>query len=458
MAVAAGIFRQYDIRGIVGRDLTAEAARAIGGAYAAYLRAKAGASRIGTIAVGRDNRPSGPELRDALVDGLTRAGADVVDIGVVPTPLNYWSLHHLDVAGGIQITGSHNPPEYNGFKISVGRGSMHGTEIQRLYEIIQSGKTPTGKGTVRNEAIVDRYIEDIVRRVGKLSRRIKAVYDCGNGAGAIVASTLFERLGLTGRGIFCESDGTFPNHHPDPTVPENLADLIAAVKKDGAEIGIAFDGDADRIGVVDDKGEIVWGDRILILYARDVLARTGAGQPIIFDVKCSQALPDAIERAGGKPIMWKTGHSLIKDKMKETHAPVAGEMSGHMFFSEGFYGHDDALYGAARLLRILADSGKTVRQLLSDVPNFVSTPEIRVEVPEERKFGLVDKAVEHFRSRHDVIDVDGVRVLFGDGWGLIRASNTQPVLVARYEASSAQRLAAIQNEMEGWLRSQGVSV
>jgi phosphomannomutase/phosphoglucomutase len=361
--------------------------------------------------------------------------------------------------GGIQITGSHNPPEYNGFKLSLGKGSMHGSEIQRLYAIIQGGtSTATTKGTVRNEAVIDRYIDDVVRRIGSLARRIRTVYDCGNGAGAVVAPALFEKLGVTGRGLFCESDGTFPNHHPDPTVPKNLEDLIAAVKKDGAEIGIAFDGDADRIGVVDDQGEIVWGDRILILYARDVLARTGAGQPIIFDVKCSQALPDAIQRAGGKPIMWKTGHSLIKDKMKETHAPVAGEMSGHMFFSEGFYGHDDALYGGARLLRILADSGKTVRQLLSDVPNFVSTPEIRIEVPEERKFGLVDKAVQYFRSRHDVIDVDGVRVLFGDGWGLIRASNTQPVLVARYEASTPQRLAAIQGEMEGWLRAQGVQV
>ena len=460
MAVAAGIFRQYDIRGIVGRDLTPDAAHAIGGAYAAYLRQHriGGGERLGTVSVGRDNRPSGRELRDALVDGLTRAGADVVDIGVVPTPLNYWSLHHLDVIGGIQITGSHNPPEYNGFKLSIGKGSMHGAEIQRLYEIIRGGNIPTGKGTTRSESVIDRYIDDVVRRIGKLARRIKAVYDCGNGAGAVVAPALFDKLGLTARGLFCESDGTFPNHHPDPTVPENLEDLITAVKKDGAEIGIAFDGDADRIGVVDETGEIVWGDRILIIYARDVLARTGAGQPIIFDVKSSQALPDAIERAGGKPIMWKTGHSLIKDKMKETNAPVAGEMSGHMFFSEGFYGHDDALYGAARLLRILADSGKTVRQLLSDVPNFVSTPEIRVEVPEERKFGIVDRAVEHFRSQHDVIDVDGVRVLFGDGWGLIRASNTQPVLVARYEASSPQRLAAIQGEMEGWLRSQGVRV
>lgn len=457
MTIAAGIFRQYDIRGIVGRDLTPDAARAIGGAYAAYLHRHNG-KRGGAIAVGRDNRPSGAELRNALVDGLTNAGVDVVDIGVVPTPLNYWSLHNLEVAGGIQITGSHNPPEYNGFKLSVGKASMHGAEIQKLYEIIRSGDAPKGKGSIRSEAIINRYIDDVVRRTGQLSRRINAVYDCGNGAGSLVAPALFGKLGLTGRGLFCESDGTFPNHHPDPTVPENLEDLVAAVKKDGAEIGIAFDGDADRIGVVDDTGEIVWGDRILILYARDVLARTGPNQPIIFDVKSSQALADAIQRAGGKPIMWKTGHSLIKDKMKETHAPVAGEMSGHMFFSEGFYGHDDALYGAARLLRILADSGKTVRQLLADVPSFVSTPEIRVEVPEERKFGIVEKAVQHFRAGHDVIDVDGVRVLFGDGWGLIRASNTQPVLVARYEASSPQRLAAIQDEMEGWLRSQGVQV
>ena len=462
MTVAQGIFRQYDIRGIVDRDLTTEAAHAIGGAYATYLRDHGGGAgdRLGAIAVGRDNRPSGAALRDALVAGLTEGGADAIDIGVVPTPLNYWSLHHLDVVGGIQITGSHNPPEYNGFKLSVGKGSMHGEEILRLYEIIKSGRIAKSKkaGSVRQAEVIDRYVDDVVQRIGPLKRRIKVVYDCGNGAGALVAPKLFDRLRVQGRGLFCESDGTFPNHHPDPTVPENLEDLIAAVAHDRAEIGIAFDGDADRIGVVDEHGEIVWGDRILILYARDVLARTGPGQPIIFDVKCSQALPDSITRAGGRPVMWKTGHSLIKDKMKETRAPIAGEMSGHMFFSEGFYGHDDALYGAARLLRILADSGKTVGQLLSDVPAFVSTPEIRVDVPEEQKFGLVDRAVKHFRSQHDVIDVDGVRVLFGDGWGLIRASNTQPVLVARYEASSRERLRAIQGEMEGWLRSQGVQV
>ncbi|HEY4132098.1 MAG TPA: phosphomannomutase/phosphoglucomutase [Gemmatimonadaceae bacterium] len=457
MAIAPGIFRQYDIRGIVGKDLTTEAAHAIGRAYAAYKGSKGVA---GAVAVGRDNRPSGPELQAALVEGLTSVGVDVVDIGVVPTPLNYWALHNLDVGGGIQITGSHNPPEYNGFKLSLGKGSLHGEEIQRLFALTQ--KPPMmgflRQGTVREEAVIDRYIADVVQRTGKLARPIKIVYDCGNGAGALVAPQMFKALNLEGRGLFCESDGTFPNHHPDPTVPENLEDLIRAVKEDHAEIGIAFDGDADRIGVVDGDGTIVWGDRILILYARDVLARTGKGQPIIFDVKCSQALPMAIEAAGGKPIMWKTGHSLIKDKMKEMHAPVAGEMSGHMFFSEGFYGHDDALYGAARLLRILADSGKTVAQLLSDVPEFVSTPELRIEIPEELKFSLVDKAVAHFRKSHDVIDVDGVRVLFGDGWGLIRASNTQPVIVARYEAKTAERLAAIQGEMEGWLREQGVRV
>lgn len=458
MAISAGIFRQYDIRGIVDRDLTTEVARALGGAYAAYLREH---EQRGAVAVGRDNRPSGDSLRGALVEGLTAAGVDVLDIGVCPTPLNYWALNNLTVVGGIQITGSHNPPEYNGFKLSIGTASLHGDEIQHLHALTQR-PAPTGatRGTVRDEPVIDRYVDDIIGRVGRLSRPIRAVYDCGNGAGALVAPKLFARLGLAdgSRGIFCESDGRFPNHHPDPTVAENLEDLIQAVRKDGAEIGIAFDGDADRIGVVDGDGNIVWGDRVLIIYARDVLARTGPGQPIIFDVKCSQSLADAVTRAGGRPLMWKTGHSLIKDKMRETHAPIAGEMSGHMFFSEGFYGHDDALYGAARLLRILADSKQTVAQALSDVPVLVATPEIRIEVPEELKFGLVDRAVAHFRATHDVIDVDGVRVLFGDGWGLIRASNTQPVIVARYEAATEQRLAAIRGEMEGWLRAQGVAV
>ena len=454
MAISPGIFRQYDIRGIVDKDLTTEAATAIGRAYATMLRDR---GMSGNVAVGRDNRPSGGHLHDALTEGLTSAGASVIDIGVVPTPLLYWSLHHLEVVGGIQITGSHNPPEYNGLKLCVGHESLHGDGIVGLRDLISAGTFASGSGSVRSERVIDRYVDDVVARTGPLKSRLKVVIDCGNGVGALVSKPLFDRLGVNASYLFCESDGTFPNHHPDPTVVENLHDIIGEVRARKADLGIAFDGDADRIGVVDGHGEIVWGDHILILYARDVLERTGKGQPIIFDVKCSQALPHAIEAAGGKPIMWKTGHSLIKEKMKQLKAPLAGEMSGHMFFAEGFYGHDDALYGAARLLRIVAASGKSIPELLSDVPKFVSTPEIRVDCPDEMKFEVVDRAVKHFRATHDVIDVDGVRVLFGDGWGLIRASNTQPVLVTRYEALSQQRLDAIQREMEDWLRSQGVT-
>jgi phosphomannomutase / phosphoglucomutase len=454
MTIAPGIFRQYDIRGIVDHDLTLEAAYGIGRGYATYLEHH---GIRGAIAVGRDNRPSGTGLRDELVRGLTESGYDVIDVGVVPTPLVYWSLHQLPVVGGIQITGSHNPPEYNGFKLCMGKESLHGDDIQELRTLIEAGRFSSAAGSVREETIIDRYVDDVVQRIGQLSRALNVVIDCGNGASSLVAGKLFSKLGITASYLFCESDGTFPNHHPDPTVVENLHDIIAEVARRKADIGIAFDGDADRIGVVDGNGKIIWGDHILILYARDVLARTGRGQPIIFDVKCSQALPHAISEAGGKPIMWRTGHSLIKEKMKIEHAPVAGEMSGHMFFSEGFYGHDDAMYGAARLLRIVADSGKSVDELLADVPSFVSTPELRVACPDERKFAVVADAVQYFRSKYDVIDVDGARVLFGDGWGLIRASNTQPVLVTRYEARTADRLAAIQREMEDWLRAQGVT-
>lgn len=459
MAISQTIFRQYDVRGIVGQDLTEEVAYGLGRGYAALLAAR---HVQGAVAVGRDNRPSGTALRDALVRGLTECGVDVVDVGVVPTPLLYWTLHHEPVVGGIQITGSHNPPEYNGFKMCLGTASLHGADIQTLYQLIVGGAFPAGQGTVRHVEVIDRYVHDIVSKVGRISHPdgtpLKVVYDCGNGAGALVAPQLMRALGVDGIGLFTESDGSFPNHHPDPTVPENLEDCIAAVKASGAELGVAFDGDADRIGVVDRDGRIIWGDHILILYARDVLARTGAGQPIIFDVKCSQALTDGIEKAGGTAVMWKTGHSLIKDKMKAMQAPIAGEMSGHMFFTEGFYGHDDALYAAARLLRIVADSGRRIDELLADVPHFVSTPEIRIDTDDATKFAIMARAVPHFTASHDVIDVDGVRVLFGDGWGLLRASNTQPVIVARYEARTEARLAEIRGVMEGWLREQGVTL
>ncbi len=453
--ISPGIFRQYDIRGIYGKDLTVEAAEAIGRGYAIIL---AEHGLTGAVAVGRDNRPSGDALRDALVRGLTGTGLDVIDIGVVPTPLLYWALHNLPVVAGIQITGSHNPPEYNGFKCCVGTGSLHGAGILHLRDIIATGTFPKGAGKVSHEAVVDRYVSDVAARIGPLPKDMKVVIDCGNGAGAIVAPALFKALGVAPTMLFAESDGTFPNHHPDPTVVENLQDLIRSVRATGSEVGIGFDGDADRIGIVDGDGTIIWGDYLLLIYARDVLARTGAGQAIIFDVKCSQALPDGIEKAGGKPIMWKTGHSLIKDKMKEMHAPIAGEMSGHMFFGEGFYGHDDALYGAARLLRICADAKRTVKDLLADVPRFVSTPELRIDCADDRKEVVVRDALKHFAARYKVSDVDGVRILFEGGWGLIRSSNTQPILVMRFEADSEARLTAIRSEVEGWLTAQGVDV
>jgi phosphomannomutase/phosphoglucomutase len=455
MTISQAIFREYDIRGIAGKDLTEDVATAVAGAYATFLAEK---GIRGAVSVGRDNRPSGEKLHKALVTGLLASGVDVVDVGIVPTPLAYWSQHNLDVVGGIQITGSHNPPEYNGFKLGLGTNSVYGADIQRIYDLATAGKFPRGKGTLRCEQIIDRYVDDIVGRVGKLSRDLKVVLDCGNGAGSLVVPKLFPKLGIKPLCLFCESDGTFPNHHPDPTVPKNLEALIAAVKKDGADLGIAFDGDADRIGVVDDRGDIIWGDYLLIVYARDALTRTGKGQSIVFDVKASQALPEAVEKAGGVPIMWKTGHSLIEKKMHDSHAPVGGEMSGHMFFSEGFYGFDDALYGAARLLRIVADSGKTVRELLADVPRFVSTPEIRVDCADDKKFGIVEEAQKYFAAKYKVITVDGARVLFGDGWGLIRASNTQPVIVMRFEARTKEQLDRIQSEMQGWLRSKGVKV
>jgi phosphomannomutase/phosphoglucomutase len=455
MAISRTIFREYDIRGVAGKDLTEAVATAVAGAYAAFLDER---GVKGAIAVGRDNRPSGEILHPALVGGLLASGVDVVDIGVVPTPLAYWSQHNLDVVGGIQITGSHNPPEYNGFKLGLGTSSIFGADIQHLYDLAVAGQFPKGKGNLRREQVIDRYVDDIAARTGRLSRDLKVIIDCGNGAGALVAPKLFPKLGIKPRCMFCESDGTFPNHHPDPTVEKNLQDLIAAVRENRADVGIAFDGDADRIGVIDDQGEIIWGDYLLILYARDALTRTGKGQSIVFDVKASQALPEAVEKAGGIPVMWKTGHSLIEQKMHETRAPVGGEVSGHMFFAEGFYGFDDALYGAARLLRIIADSGKSVRQLLADVPRFVSTPEIRLDCPDDKKFGIVEEARQYFGARYDVITVDGVRVLFGDGWGLIRASNTGPVLVMRFEARTKEQLDKIQSVMQGWLRAKGVQV
>jgi len=448
------IFREYDIRGITGTELTPDVARVIGRAFAALLQER---GVNGSVAVGRDNRPSGDGLHDALIAGLIESGIAVVDIGVVPTPVAYWAQHNLDVVAGIQITGSHNPPEYNGFKLGIGKASIYGNDIQRIYQLAVAGIFPEGKGSRRDEAVIDRYIDDVVGRIGKISRPLRIAVDAGNGVGGLVAPKLFAKLGVEVTCMFCESDGTFPNHHADPTVPENLEDLINEMYKGGYDFGVAFDGDADRIGVIQRNGDIIWGDYLLLLYARDVLARM-KNAPIIFDVKCSQALPDAIQKAGGIPVMWKTGHSLIEEKMHEMHAPLAGEMSGHMYFDDGWYGFDDALYGAARLLKIVADSGRSLHELLADVPRFVSTPEIRVTCSDDKKFGIVSDAVKYFSAKYTTIDVDGVRIQYPDGWGLIRASNTQPVIVLRFEARTRDQLDAIRAEIEGWLTQHGVQI
>jgi phosphomannomutase/phosphoglucomutase len=460
-AVVPGIFREYDIRGLVGTELDAETARAVGAAFAVFL---ADAHVDGPIAVGRDNRPSGEALRAALVDGLLTSGVDVVDVGMVPTPTLYWSLEHLEVAGGVQITASHNPAPYNGFKLCVGTNAIYGEDIQRVLQIAQSGRRLTGPGQLREVAVLDRYIDDLVAHTGALARPLSVVIDCMNGVGSFVLPRLLDRLGVQYRCLRCESDGTFPNGQPDPSAAPNLAGLIAAVREQAAsgqpvDAGIAVDGDADRIGVVDPAGEIVWGDRVLAIYARDVLANpANAGRPIIFDVKCSQALAEAVTAAGGTPLMWKTGHSLIEAKMRETKAPLAGELSGHMYIADGYYGFDDAFYAAARLLRIMAARGKGVDALLEGVPVYPISPELRVDCPDETKFAIVARAVEHWKSTHQVIDVDGARVVFDDGWGLVRASNTQPALVLRFEARTPEGLAAIRDEMEGWLRTQGVTI
>jgi phosphomannomutase/phosphoglucomutase len=388
--------------------------------------------------VGRDNRPSGAGLAAAVRQGIVDAGGTAIDVGEVPTPALYFATQHLSADAGLQVTGSHNPPEFNGFKMVLAGAAVHGDEILALHDTISTESWRTGSGTERTApGMLTAYREAILAR-HHLARPVKVVVDCGNGVASLVAVDTIAGLGAEVTGIFCDSDGTFPNHHPDPTVPENLHDLQAAVARTGAELGIAFDGDGDRIGAVDEH------------------RRFGAGVSVIFDVKCSELLPQALERAGAVPVMWKTGHSLIKAKMKEMKAPLAGEMSGHMFFGGDWFGFDDALFAAARLLEIVAAQPGGLSRLLADLPTTYTTPEIRVDVPEEIKFEVVSRAAEHFAARYRVNTIDGVRMAFADGWGLIRASNTQPVLVLRFEATSEAALARYRDEVTQWLAGQGV--
>lgn len=455
MKIPAAIFRQYDIRGVVGDDLTPALAHAVGRAVATYAHRRLG-QPVG-LAVGRDNRPSGELLARAVRDGVAAAGATAVDVGELPTPALYFALHTADVSGGIQVTGSHNPPEFNGFKMVVGGETLYGDEIQVLRQLIETDDTDDGAGSLEiNTTVLERYVDVVVERNRPLARPVRVAVDCGNGVTALVAESLLTRLGADVIPLYCESNGSFPNHHPDPTVPDNLQDLRETVRRTGAQLGIAFDGDGDRIGVVDELGEIVFGDRLLALFGRDLVHRMGPGHAVIFDVKCSDVLHDELRRIGLRPVMWKTGHSLIKAKMRELDAPLAGEMSGHMFFAGDYYGFDDALFAAARLLAYVAREGRPVSVLLADLPQPYATPEIRIACPDEEKFQIVQAAAEHFGARYEVLTLDGVRISFPDGWGLLRASNTQPVLVMRFEASSPEALRRHRGEVEQWLEGRGV--
>lgn len=453
MQVPHSIFRQYDIRGIVGQELTPALAQALGRAYATLGWEKLG--RAPTLAVGRDNRPSGEALAAAVRAGIQLAGGTAIDVGPMPTPALYFAVPTLGLDGGLQVTGSHNPPEFNGFKMVLAGDTLHGEAIQALYECITLEQWRSGEGRESADLTVLRRYQEAILSHHQLSRPVKVVVDAGNGVGSLVAESLLAGLGAEVIPLFCESDGTFPNHHPDPTVLENLVDLQAEVRRTGAELGIAFDGDADRIGAVDENGTVIFGDQLLVLFGRDAVRRFGAGTPVIFDVKCSEILPQALLAAGARPEMWKTGHSLIKARMKELHAPLAGEMSGHMFFGGDWLGFDDAPFAAARLLEIVSRGRGGLATLLADLPRTFATPEIRFDCAEERKFGIVEAATAYFRARYPVNTIDGVRMTFPKGWGLIRASNTQPVLVLRFEATDQAALTAYQAEVMDWLRGQG---
>jgi phosphomannomutase / phosphoglucomutase len=454
VSVPGHIFREYDIRGVAERDLTDPLVEGVGRALGSTLRASNGGPP--TLALARDCRVSSPRLRAALVKGLVASGVKVIDVGEGPTPLLYFAVHHLNADGGVMITGSHNAGDENGFKMMRGKASFYGADIQQLKERVASSDfgVDVQPGSCEEQDVTEAYVALMKRSFHFEGKKLPFVLDAGNGAGGPLALRVMKALGLTADPLFCEMDGTFPNHHPDPTVPKNLEALIARVKKTKARVGLAFDGDADRLGAVDANGEIVWGDRLMILFSRALL-KAKPGASIIGEVKCSQTLYDDIERNGGDPIVWKTGHSLIKTKMKETGALLAGEMSGHLFFADRYFGYDDALYAALRLLEILADDERSLSEMLDDVPKTCTTPEIRLECPDDIKFDVV-KAVTNFYKHkgYAVLDIDGARVSFpaagsaAPKWGLVRASNTGPVLVMRFEAGSEGELAAVKAEVE----------
>jgi len=441
------IFREYDIRGLAEKDFDEEFSRLLGKVHGTTISEQGGKR----VAVGRDYRPTSDRYANGVIEGLRSAGLHVYDLGICPTPHLYFSLFHLNLDGGVQITASHNTSEYNGFKVCVGKDTLFGSQIQELRTKMETGNfRERSGGKSESYAIIPIYEEHILRDIPTLARPLKVVLDAGSGVAGPVAPPIARQLGCTVWEIACVPDGTFPIHHPDPTIPENLKDLINKVREEKADLGIAYDGDGDRIGVVDEYGNILWGDELLVLFSREIL-KTHPGAVIISEVKCSQRLFDDISLHGGVPIMWKAGHSLIKAKMKETGAVLAGEMSGHMFFADRYFGYDDAIYASMRLLQLLAQAGRPLSTLLSDLPKTVSTPEIRIDCPDDLKFTLTEKAKEYFRKHYEVIDVDGVRVQFPEGWGLVRASNTQPALVLRFEAKTPTQLKQYREIIEGKL-------
>lgn len=443
------IFREYDIRGLADKDLNPKNVELIGKAYGTYLQGK----NIKKVVVGRDNRATSEEYQNAITKGLLSTGCDVIDIGLVISPIFYYATVKLEIDGGVMITASHNPKEYNGFKLAYGSGStIYGEEIQKIYRLIEKGDFARDKGgQVTKKDIVGDYYKMLKEKID-LPKKLKVVIDCGNGTASLFATKALESWGCEVVELYCKSDSNFPNHQPDPVKIEYVQDLIKKVKEEKADLGIGFDGDGDRIGVVDEKGEIIWGDQMMVLFFKEVLEKY-PGMDCIIEVKCSQALVDMVKKFGGNPIFYKTGHSLIKAKMKELGTKFTGEMSGHIFFADDHYGYDDAIYAAGRLLRIIAQSGQTMSELLADVPKYYSTPEVRVPTSDEDKFDVVGKAVKYFKENYEVEDIDGARVFFPDGWGLIRASNTQPALVVRAEAKTPEQLEEYKNILEKQLTS-----
>ena len=432
------IFREYDVRGIVEKDFPDHIVKKLGQAFGTFVRRSGGKE----IAISGDVRISTPLLINAFKNGVLATGVDIINLGILPTPVNYFSMFHLGIAASVQVTGSHNPPDFNGFKFSLNKSPFYGKQIQTLYKMMDQMDFDKGEGTEARYNILSEYNHMIEQKI-KIEKPMKVIIDCGNAAGCINAPSVFNGLGIETKELFCDPDGTFPNHHPDPTIEENLSAIVSEMKTGKYDVGLAFDGDADRVGVVDDRGEIIWADQLMAIFLPEIIKNN---EEILFDVKCSQSLIDMIIKYGGKPVMCKTGHSIIKNKMKEIDCKFGGEMSGHIFFADDYYGYDDALYVGARLVQLLSRSNKKLSQLKSIIPTYYSTPELRMEAnSEQEKFEIVEKAIIYFKENYDCNTIDGVRIQFEDGWGLVRSSNTQPVIVCRFEAKSPERLDQIRN-------------